>query len=157
MKHVLERQQLVRRPIDEVFGFFSDASNLEKITPPQLKFEIVTPRPIAMRSGALIEYQLRLFGVPFGWKTLIESFEPTSRFVDVQLRGPYKVWRHVHTFESVPGGTRMYDEVTYEVPFGPLGEVARALFVTRQVEGIFDFRRKIIRETFGEIESGVES
>jgi ligand-binding SRPBCC domain-containing protein len=148
MMHVLEREQLVRRPLHEVFAFFADAANLEQLTPPRLHFKILTPLPIAMKAGALIDYELRLFAVPFRWRTLIETFEPMHRFSDVQLRGPYRTWHHVHEFEAVPEGTRMRDRVEYEVPFGPLGEVARGVFVTRQVESIFDFRRSAIERIF---------
>jgi len=146
MKHHLEREQIVRRPLGEVFAFFADAANLERLTPPRLRFKILTPLPIEMKSGALIDYELRLFAVPFRWRTLIETFEPMRRFSDVQLRGPYRTWHHVHEFEAVPGGTRMRDRVEYEIPLGPLGEVARALFVTRQVESIFDYRRQVIEQ-----------
>ena len=148
MKHVLEREQVVRRPIGEVFAFFSDAANLERITPAKLRFKILSPLPLATREGALIDYQLRLFGVPFRWRTRIESFEKERQFTDVQLRGPYRSWRHVHEFESVSEGTKMRDRVEYEIPLGPLGEIARALFVTRQVESIFDFRRQAIDDIF---------
>jgi ligand-binding SRPBCC domain-containing protein len=148
MKHVLEREQLVRRPLEEVFAFFADAANLERLTPPRLAFEILTPLPIAMKAGAQIDYQLRLFGVPFRWRTLIETFEPRRRFTDVQLRGPYRTWHHLHEFESVAGGTRMRDRVEYEIPLGPLGELARSVFVTRQVESIFDFRHEAVERIF---------
>jgi ligand-binding SRPBCC domain-containing protein len=148
MIHVLEREQLVRRPVGEVFAFFADAANLERITPPRLSFKIVSPLPIEMRAGALIDYELRLFAVPFRWRTLIETFEPLVRFSDTQLRGPYRSWRHLHEFEAVPGGTRMCDRVEYEIPLGPLGELARTVFVTRQVESIFDYRRQAIEQLF---------
>lgn len=145
---ILEREQIIPRPRSEVFAFFSDATNLERITPPFLHFRIVTPTPIALGEGTLIDYRLRLYGVPFSWRTRIEAFEPDDRFVDTQLRGPYSLWRHLHEFESVDGGraTRMRDRVEYAVPFGPLGDVARALFVTRSVEQIFDYRAKTIAE-----------
>lgn len=143
--HVLEREQIVARPIDEVFPFFADAFNLERITPPELRFEILTPPPIVLRAGTLIDYRLRLFGVPFRWRTLIESFVDGVSFVDRQLRGPYALWRHTHTFEAAgEGKTRMGDRVEYAVPLGPLGELPRRLFVTRQVERIFDHRREVI-------------
>lgn len=148
MSHVLEREQVVPRPIAEVFAFFSDAANLGRLTPASLHFRILSPLPIVMRSGAVIDYRLSLFGVPFRWRTLIDSFDATRQFTDVQLRGPYRSWRHVHEFESVAGGTQMRDRVEYEVPLGPLGEIARTLFVTRQVEGIFDFRRSIVQDIF---------
>ncbi len=148
MNHVVEREQFVPRPLHEVFSFFADAANLERITPPKLHFRILSRLPVDMHPGAVIDYQLSLFGVPFRWRTLIESFDVGRQFIDVQLRGPYRSWRHVHDFESVAGGTRMRDRVDYEMPLGPLGEVANVVFVTRQVEDIFDFRRKVIQDVF---------
>ena len=145
---ILERVQILPRPRDEVFAFFEDARNLEAITPPFLRFRVVTPGPITMRAGALIEYRLSLFGLPFGWKTEIEVYEPTRRFADRQLRGPYRVWRHTHTFEDVPGGTRMTDHVEYELPLGPLGDIAHALFVKRTVARIFDYPASVIAARF---------
>jgi len=145
---VFEREQLVRRTRREVFAFFADAANLERITPPALHFEIRSPQPIAMGAGATIDYQLSLFGLKFQWRTLIESFDPESRFVDVQLEGPYRSWRHTHEFSDAPGGTLVLDHVEYEVPFGPLGEIARRLFVARQLRRIFDFRRAAIETAF---------
>jgi ligand-binding SRPBCC domain-containing protein len=148
VKHVFEREQLVRRTRREVFAFFADAANLERITPPALHFEIRTPQPIAMGAGTTIDYQLSLFGLKFQWRTLIESFDPESRFVDVQMEGPYRSWRHTHEFMEAPGGTLVLDHVEYEVPFGPLGEIARRLFVERQLRRIFDFRRAAIETAF---------
>ncbi len=149
MPHVLTRQQLVPRPRPEVFAFFADAANLERITPPQLRFSISTAQPIAMRPGAIIEYRLSLFGVPFKWRTVIEAFEPEARFVDVQEAGPYALWRHVHEFADAPGGTLIRDRVEYELPLGPLGKLAHALFVRRQLAQIFDHRRRVIEDLFG--------
>ena len=150
MQHVFERVQFLRRPRSEVFAFFSDARNLERITPPSMHFAIETPLPIEMKEGAIIEYTISLFGVPIPWRTRIEAFEPDDRFVDLQLRGPYRRWHHTHTFSDThDGGTRMKDRVEYEVPFGPLGEVARLLFVRRQLDLIFDHRRATIAELFG--------
>ena len=145
---MFEREQLVRRTRREVFAFFADAANLERITPPALHFEIRSPQPIAMGAGATIDYQLSLFGLKFQWRTLIESFDPESKFVDVQLEGPYRSWRHTHEFSDAPGGTLVLDHVEYEVPFGPLGEIARRLFVARQLRRIFDFRRAAIETAF---------
>lgn len=145
----LERTQVVPRPLAEVFPFFADAANLERITPASLRFEILTPLPIEMRPGALIDYRIRTNGIPRRWRTLIEVYEPGRRFVDVQLRGPYELWRHLHEFEEAPGGTRILDRVEYALPFGPLGRLVHALFVRRMLEGIFDHRRKVLEEMFG--------
>jgi len=150
MKHVLTREQVVPRPRSEVFAFFADAQNLERITPSSLRFRIKSPLPIEMRPGAVIEYDLSLFGVRFGWRTVIERFDPPRSFVDVQARGPYRLWRHTHEIDELPGGgTRIADRVEYELPLGPLGELAHRLFVARQLRHIFDHRQHVIAETFG--------
>ncbi len=141
---VLERTQLVPRRRDDVFAFFSDAHNLEAITPGFLRFRVVTPGRIALAPGTLIDYRLSLFGVPFSWRTRIEEYVPGERFVDVQLSGPYRRWRHLHTFEDAAGGTLVGDRVEYELPFGPLGAVAHALFVRRSLARIFAHRRRRI-------------
>lgn len=149
-EHVLLREQRIPRPRSEVFAFFADAANLERLTPGFLRFRILTPLPIAMRAGAIIDYRIALGGVPMRWRTLISEWTPEERFVDEQLRGPYAVWHHTHTFEDAPGGgTRMTDRVIYRVPFGPIGRVARRLFVARTLERIFDYRQREIAAIFG--------
>ena len=143
--HTLETTQRLPRPPEEVFPFFADARNLEAITPPLLRFEVVTPGDIAMGVGTLIQYRLRLRGVPVSWLTSIQAWDPPHRFVDQQVRGPYALWHHTHEFaDDGRGGTRMTDTVRYAVGFGPLGELAHRLFVRRDVEAIFDFRREAI-------------
>jgi len=146
--HRLERQQFVPRPRDEVFAFFSDARNLEMLTPAFLNFRILTPLPLDMRSGILIDYQIRLGGIPMRWRTRIETFEAPVRFVDVQLAGPYRNWHHVHEFQDAPGGTLVVDRVTYALPFGFLGALAHRLFVRRALERIFDYRQQRLAEIF---------
>jgi len=145
---ILERHQIIPRPRAEVFAFFEDARNLEAITPGFLRFRVVTPGAIEMKPGALIDYRLSLFGIPFTWRTEIAEYVPRERFVDRQLRGPYAVWHHTHSFEDDPRGTRMTDRVHYEIPFGPLGSIAGALFVHRTVRSIFDHRAKVIAQRF---------
>lgn len=144
--YVLESEQLVRRCRPDVFAFFADAENLDALTPGDLRFEIVTERPIAMHAGALIAYRLRVAGVPFRWLTRIEVFDVEERFVDVQLRGPYRSWRHTHVFAEVPGGTLVRDRVEYELPLGPIGALAHALFVRSRLERILAYRRRRIAE-----------
>jgi ligand-binding SRPBCC domain-containing protein len=148
--HVLERSQRVGLPPQRAFEFFADAHNLERITPPWLGFRVLTPAPIEMREGALIEYRLRLHGVPLRWRTRIDVWEPPLRFIDRQLSGPYALWEHTHSFE--PAGeeaTTIRDVVRYSLPLGPLGDVARRLFVKRDVERIFDYRREAVAVLMG--------
>jgi ligand-binding SRPBCC domain-containing protein len=146
--HRLERTQFVRRSIDEVFAFFARAHNLEVITPPWLRFEVLTPEPVAMRVGMLIEYRLRLHGVPVRWTSRIEEWEPGAGFVDRQVRGPYRLWHHRHEFAPHRDGTVVRDCVDYALPFGALGELANKLFVHRDLERIFDFRRGVVERLF---------
>jgi ligand-binding SRPBCC domain-containing protein len=143
--HTLVREQRLPGPPNEVFPFFADAGNLEAITPPWLRFHVVTPRPIEMRPGTLIEYRLTLHRVPVAWFTRIEEWVPGERFVDAQLHGPYRLWHHTHEFTPHPGGgTLMRDTVRYALPFGPLGEIARRAVVARDLERIFDYRREAL-------------
>jgi ligand-binding SRPBCC domain-containing protein len=147
-EHVLERVQLIERPLAEVFPFFADAFNLERITPPFLHFKVLTLPPIEMKSGALIDYQIRLYGAPLRWRTIIEEFTPGVRFVDRQLKGPYKLWHHTHEFHETPSGTVMTDRVRYKIPYGPLGALARRIFVERTLDQIFDYRYQTIAKIF---------
>jgi ligand-binding SRPBCC domain-containing protein len=142
-----ESEQFVPQPIETVFSFFSDARNLERITPPALRFEIVAA-PDALAAGAEIAYKLHLHGVPFSWKTLIARWEAPNRFVDVQLRGPYACWNHEHSFESVAGGTMVRDHVTYVLPLAPFGALGAGL-VESDVNAIFAFRRGAIEAALG--------
>ena len=151
----LQRSQLVSGPLATVFAFFADASNLEAMTPPALRFEIRTPMPVAVQAGTLIDYRLRLFGVPFDWRTRIETFEPNVRFSDVQLRGPYRRWHHLHEFFAAGTGTVVVDTVDYELPLGPLGALAHALFVRRTLGYIFDYRAHHLAIRFGTPDSQV--
>ncbi|MCA9729166.1 MAG: SRPBCC family protein, partial [Candidatus Eisenbacteria bacterium] len=118
--HVLHRQQLLPAPLEEVFAFFAAAENLERITPPLLQFRVLTPPPIDMRPGALIDYRLKLRGIPLRWRSEITVWDPPHRFVDEQRRGPYRSWIHEHRFEEENGHTRVTDEVRYLAPGGPL-------------------------------------
>jgi ligand-binding SRPBCC domain-containing protein len=139
--HTLRREQALDAPPEAVFAFFSDPFNLEAITPPLLRFAVVTPAPIAMGVGTFIQYRLRLRGVPLRWDTLIQAWEPPRRFVDVQVRGPYRLWHHTHELEPLDGGgTLMRDTVRYELGFGALGELAHRALVRRDLEAIFAYR-----------------
>ncbi|MDP2711656.1 MAG: SRPBCC family protein [Solirubrobacteraceae bacterium] len=144
-EHILRRELRLPGAPEDAFAFFADARNLEAITPPLLRFRVVTPGPIAMGAGTLIRYRLRVRGVPVSWLTEITEWEPPDRFVDEQLRGPYALWQHTHTFEALDGGgTLMRDVVRYALPLGPLGELARRAFVARDVEAIFAYRAERI-------------
>lgn len=148
MEHILRVSLTLARPRDEVFAFFSDAHNLERITPPELSFKILTPAPIAMAPGTLIDYSLSLHGIPFRWKTLISRWEPPFVFCDEQLKGPYKQWIHTHRFEALgPNETRIDDEVRYRLPFEPFGDLAHFI-VRRQVERIFAYRTEAVQRAF---------
>jgi ligand-binding SRPBCC domain-containing protein len=143
--YVLEREQIIERDRSEAFAFFSDAFNLERITPPFLRFRVLTARPLTMAAGTLLEYKLSLFGVGFCWKTIIERWEPEESFVDLQLEGPYRLWRHTHSFESIgQSRTLMRDRVEYLIPLGILGRISNALFVSRTLKEIFDYRARSI-------------
>jgi ligand-binding SRPBCC domain-containing protein len=132
-----------------VFDFFAEAHNLERITPPWLSFTVLTPDPIEMRVGALIDYRLRVHGIPLRWTSRIEDWEPGRSFVDRQLRGPYGLWHHRHTFAEEGQGTVVGDEVDYAMPFGALGDLAHPLFVRRDLERIFTYRHEAVPRLLG--------
>lgn len=134
------------RPRHEVFPFFAEAPNLKTLTPPWLKFEVLTPAPIAMRPGTLIDYRIRVHGIPIRWRTEIAEWEPPHQFVDVQLRGPYTFWHHTHTFMERDGGTLCLDFVRYR-PRG--GALMNWLFVRRDIERIFQYRQQRMQELLG--------
>jgi ligand-binding SRPBCC domain-containing protein len=144
--HLCETEQFFPRSREELFPFFADAFNLEQITPPWVRFRILTPPPIEMRVGALIDYSLRIRGVPVRWRTEITAWEPPFRFVDEQRRGPYRLWRHEHRFVEESRGVRMYDRVEYRAPGG---EWLRRWLVAPDIERIFRYRREVLAVRFG--------
>ncbi len=146
--YLLERELFIERSPEEIFRFFADACNLELITPPWLNFHICTPSPITMKAGALIDYEIRWRFVPLRWKTEIIEWNPPHQFTDVQLRGPYSLWHHTHSFAAENNGTRMIDRVRYALPGGPLGRLLHKLKVQHDLARIFDFRAERIREHF---------
>ena len=141
----IETDLWLPRPLDEVFTFFSNAANLEALTPPWLHFRILTPKPIAMRTGTLIDYSIRVHGIPITWQSEITVWNPPHQFVDVQRRGPYKQWVHTHSFADTNGGTHVRDSVEFDVPFA----FAAGWFVKRDVEKIFAFRTEVLVGLFG--------
>lgn len=142
--YILEREQIIPLPRSQTFAFFGDAMNLEAITPPFLHFRVLTKPQIEMKEGTLLDYRLSLFGIPFYWQTLIERWSPEDSFVDTQLKGPYKLWHHTHTFEELaPNQTLMRDRVLYGIPYGIFGRLAQALFVKRALNLIFDYRKEM--------------
>jgi ligand-binding SRPBCC domain-containing protein len=148
--HLLSSHQHVSAGLDEVFAFFGEPENLALITPPWLGFRILTPEPVKMRVGALIDYQISLGPLPTRWRTLITTYDPPNLFVDEQLNGPYSFWHHTHRFEATGRGTNITDEIRYLLPFGPLGTLVHALLVRRQLKGIFAHRRRVIAEMFNQ-------
>ena len=147
----LVREQVLTSPLEEVFQYFADAGNLQELTPAWLHFHIHTPLPIEMGKDALIDYSLRLFAVPIRWRTQILIWDPPGRFVDIQLKGPYKTWRHTHEFIADPRGTRVIDRVLYELPIAPFGRLAHPFFVRPSLERIFDYRRDQMARRFDTI------
>jgi ligand-binding SRPBCC domain-containing protein len=159
---VLDVVQDIPRPVEEVFPFFADAGNLQQITPPFLHFQILTPLPIDMHEGTLIDYRIRLHGIPIRWRTRIARWvpithppgtqpagTPTPSFIDEQIKGPYRKWVHTHTFEPIATGTRARDQVIYAVPGGPgVERIIERLFIRPQLDRIFAYRRQVIADYF---------
>lgn len=145
-EYILTRSLTLDLPVEKVFDFFADAGNLERITPPELKFHITTPQPIDIKKGGLIDYELKLRGVSLSWQTIISVWNPPFEFVDEALKSPYKQWIHRHTFTEIEKNkTLIEDEVRYRLPLEPFGDLARWL-VRRELNYIFDFRQKKVKE-----------
>jgi ligand-binding SRPBCC domain-containing protein len=144
LEHTLTTSLSLALPREQVFEFFADAANLERITPSELKFEILTPQPLTLQEGSLIDYKLQLMGVPFLWRTRITVWNPPVEFVDEQLRGPYDFWRHTHRFHEQGNETVIEDVVQYRLPLFPLGELVHPL-VRIQLNTIFSHRQSVVR------------
>jgi len=142
-------ESLLDAPLEVVFEFFSNAENLGRLSPASLQFEILTPLPISMKTGVLIDYRLKVRGVPLRWRTEITVWDPMKRFVDRQMSGPYRKWVHEHRFQAEGNRTRMWDSVEYALPGGFLAPLFHFAFVRREVERIFEFRDRAIREWLG--------
>ncbi|MFN7313508.1 MAG: SRPBCC family protein [Bacteroidota bacterium] len=147
--HIIEKVTIIPKPLDEVFAFFSKAENLNAITPPELQFKILTPLPIDMKPGTLIDYKIKLEGIPFKWKTVISEWQPPFKFVDEQLKGPYVKWHHTHLFKDLGNDTtEMVDRVEYLSPGWFLEPIINKLFVKKRVEAIFEYREKTLMKLF---------
>ena len=144
----INMKQYINKPLDIVFEFFSKPENLEMITPESLSFNILTPTPIKMGKGSLVDYTIRLFGIPIHWRTLISDYEPPFRFVDQQIKGPYTFWHHTHTFQQVDGGVEILDKVKYSLPMGWLGTLVHSIWVRKDLEKIFEHRKTVIQNYF---------
>lgn len=151
MRYQLNNAFVVNATSEAAWAFFSTAENLPKITPPQMGFHIVTPRPIVLQRDSIIDYTIRVSGFPVKWRTRIVNWEPPTRFIDLQERGPYKLWHHEHTFQAVDGGVRCRDRVIYEIPLGVLGTIAQHVMVKRQLLEIFNYRKAVIERELGAI------
>ena len=149
MDHHFETRLELPFSRDRVFAFFANAENLQRITPPELRFRILTPTPFAITTNTQIDYALKLFGCSFRWTTLISEWVPPERFVDLQLRGPYALWEHTHTFTATDSGTEIHDLVRYRLPLSPLGDIGYPL-IRRQISRIFAFREQAVRNELGD-------
>jgi len=150
--YTLQREQRVARSLERVFPFFSQPENLALITPPSLGFRLLTPQPVTMEKGCIIDYSIRVMGLPTRWRTLITRYEPPWCFVDEQISGPYSFWHHTHRFEHRNGVTLLHDEVRYALPValpGPLSDLLHTLYVRPALERIFDYRQRVFARLFG--------
>jgi ligand-binding SRPBCC domain-containing protein len=149
MYYELTDHFVVKSDPDTTWDFFSKAENLPRITPAWMKFEIKTPQPIHIQQDAILDYTIRWMGIPIGWRTRIIDWSPPRQFIDLQLRGPYSVWHHQHTFTPSEEGTICRDRVCYKVPVPGIGRIMNSLMVQRQLIGIFEYRREIITKELG--------
>ena len=142
------KEQFVPSDLDTVFEFFSRPENLEKITPSSMGFNIITPTPIDMKEGAIIDYTVKIMGVPMRWRTMITSYKKNEYFVDEQLKGPYSYWHHKHTFKEVEGGVLIIDEITYALPIQAFRLIVHPFLINPQLNQIFNFRFHTIKDKF---------
>ena len=150
----LEFEQFIDLPIEDVFDFFSKPENLSLITPPRLRFDILTPTPLEMKEGQLIDYSLKiLYLIKLHWRTLITDYQKPYKFIDQQIKGPYTLWHHTHTFEEKDGGTLIKDNLKYVIPFGWIGRAIHFIYIKHDINGIFQYRHKILNDIFSEIKN----
>jgi ligand-binding SRPBCC domain-containing protein len=146
--YTLHCEMVSPQPIETTFAVFEDPYNLSKITPPWLRFQVTSKGQVRMREGAEIEYRIKWLGISMGWKTIIREYCPPNLFVDEQAKGPYRFWRHTHTFEQTSDGTKVSDRVEYRLPFGLVGRLAHRLLVAGQLKGIFSYRQRELARMF---------
>ena len=144
----LKYKTIINRSVKEVFDFFKSPENLSELTPSKLNFVILTPTPIKMKDGQLIDYTITLFGKKIHWRTMITDYIEPEMFIDQQIKGPYLLWHHKHQFNEIDNGVEMIDEVNYSIPFGFLGEIVHFLYIRKELEYIFKYRSKIINNLF---------
>lgn len=153
MYYELTDRFIVPGDVSKTWNFFGAAENLPTITPPWLAFKVHTPMPIVLGNDAILDYTIRWMGLPIRWRTRIIEWSPPHQFIDLQIRGPYSLWHHQHTFTAREGGVECRDRVIYRLPApGPLARLVHATIVRRQLQGIFSFRREAIARHFGKIE-----
>ena len=153
----LNKTQFINQPIDVVFYFFLKPENLALITPSKLAFKILTPTPITINKGTLIDYTIRLMRFPVHWRTLITKYNPPYEFVDEQIKGPYLFWHHTHTFKAVNGGSEIKDKVRYSIPMGYLGQFIHKIWIKKDLEKIFEYRKAVIDKLFNQSDSRILS
>jgi ligand-binding SRPBCC domain-containing protein len=146
--NTIQRQQWISAPLEQVFSFFCEARNLDRITPPELRFKLLAQSHLELLAGTLIDYELAWHGLPMRWTSCIEEWCPPTLFIDVQRKGPYRFWRHTHSFEARDGGTLMRDTIEFAVPFGGVGDLCAGWLVRRDVDRIFDYRAQQISLLF---------
>lgn len=146
--HTLQRATFINRPVDEVFHFFSNPVNLARITPPAFRLRIITPQPVVIQQGTIIDYKIKALGIPFKWRTEITVWQPPHRFVDIQVHGPYSLWTHEHVFEAKDGGTLMHDRLQFRSPGWVLEPLINKLLVQPKIEELFDHREACLKKIF---------
>ena len=144
----LKYKQIIKKDINEVFNFFSNPENLKKITPQKLDFKILTPKPIKMKEGQLIDYTIKILGKKIRWRTIITDYNPPKMFIDQQLLGPYSMWHHRHEFNIVDNGVEIIDKIDYVVPYGILGRIINFFFIKSDLDRIFHYRYEVIKKYF---------
>ncbi|HJM47532.1 MAG TPA: SRPBCC family protein [Candidatus Marinimicrobia bacterium] len=156
-KYSISKKQVISRTLKEVFSFFEKPENLSVITPKNLEFDILTPKPIKMDRGTVIDYTINLFCIPVHWRTLITEYCPPYKFVDVQIKGPFILWHHTHIFREIDDGVEIIDQVQYALPFGILGRIFHSLCIKKKLNHIFNFREEVIEKLFNSMHNDEKS